>query len=67
MNGSVKWFDAKKGYGFITAGDGGGDVFVHFGDLVPEGQRVLEPGDKVQFEVNETPKGRRALQVRRVE
>jgi cold shock protein len=67
MNGSVKWFDGKKGFGFITAEDGGGDVFVHFGDIVGEGHRSLDTGEKVQFEVSETPKGRRAHQVKKVQ
>ncbi len=66
MNGSVKWFDNKKGFGFITADDGGADVFVHFGDIVGEGHRSLEPGQRVQFEVTETPRGRRARQVRSI-
>lgn len=67
MNGTVKWFDGKKGFGFITPEDGGGDVFVHFGDIVGEGHRSLESGQKVVFEVNDTPKGRRALQLRTAE
>ncbi len=65
--GKVKWFDEKKGFGFIDAVDGGGDVFVHFGDIVGEGRQVLGPDDKVEFDIGETPYGRRALKVRRVE
>ncbi len=63
MNGTVKWFDAKKGFGFITPEDGGSDVFVHFGDFV-EGLKTLQPDDKVAFEVGETPRGRKASRVR---
>jgi CspA family cold shock protein len=66
MTGVVKWFDSKKGFGFITAGDGG-DVFVHFGDIVGEGHRTLDAGQKVEFEANESPKGRRAVNVRKAE
>jgi len=67
LTGKVKWFDAKKGYGFIEVDDGSGDVFVHFGDIVGEGYRSLEPGQKVEFEVNETPRGKKASQVRKVD
>jgi len=68
ISGEVKWFDAKKGYGFIAATDGAGDVFVHFGDIVAaEGARTLEAGQKVDFDVGETPYGRRALHVRKVD
>ena len=64
--GKVKWFDGKKGYGFIEAEDSGGDVFVHFGDVEPKGEsRTLEPDEKVEYELGETPYGRRALKVRR--
>jgi len=63
MNGTVKWFDAKKGFGFITPEDGGNDVFVHFGDLA-EGLKALEEGQKVTFEVGDTPRGRKASNVR---
>lgn len=66
LSGRVKWFDANKGYGFIEPDDGGSDVFVHFGDLVGEGRVVIETQDRVQFDVGETPYGRRALRVRKV-
>jgi CspA family cold shock protein len=63
MNGKIKWFDAKKGFGFIAPEDGGGDVFVHFGDL-DEGLKTLQTDDKVTFEVADTPRGRKASRVR---
>ncbi|MEO0086042.1 MAG: cold-shock protein [candidate division WOR-3 bacterium] len=67
MTGTVKWFDAQKGYGFIAPDDGGREVFVHFGDLVCREYRPLEPGQRVQFETIETPRGPRALRVQPVE
>ena len=54
--GSVKWFDAKKGYGFINREDGE-DVFVHYSAIQGEGYRVLKDGQKVEFEVVEGRKG----------
>ncbi|MEO0081134.1 MAG: cold shock domain-containing protein [candidate division WOR-3 bacterium] len=62
--GRVKWFDTKKGYGFIEAPDGGDDVFVHSSDVLLQG-RPLEPDEMVKFELGSTPHGRRALRVRR--
>jgi cold shock protein len=61
--GKVKWFDPKKGYGFIEQEDGGGDVFVHYSDLAGEGYRTLKEGERVKFEVAESPKGKKATQV----
>jgi CspA family cold shock protein len=67
LTGTVKWFDSKKGYGFIEPSDGGRDVFVHFGDILGDGYRSLEQGDAVQYEVTETPRGPKASQVRKQE
>lgn len=50
MTGTVKWFDAAKGYGFITAEDGK-DIFVHFSSIQTDGYKTLNEGDKVSFEV----------------
>lgn len=54
--GTVKWFNAKKGYGFISD-ENGDDIFVHFSALNMSGFKVLEEGDKVEFEVIEGEKG----------
>ena len=63
--GTVKWFNSSKGYGFITR-DEGDDVFVHFKAIVGEGYKTLEDGDKVQFDVEEGPKGLQAANVTKI-
>lgn len=65
MQGTVKWFDVKKGYGFILNPDGK-DVFVHFSAIEEEGFRTLRDGETVEFEQIEGPKGLHAAHVRRV-
>jgi CspA family cold shock protein len=60
--GRVKWFNEKKGYGFIS-GDDGTDVFVHFSAIKGEGFKVLYEGDEVEFEVTKGPKGPQATNV----
>ncbi len=60
--GTVKWFNATKGYGFI-AREGGADVFVHFSAIEAEGYRSLEEGQKVEFTVENGPKGQQAARV----
>jgi len=60
--GTVKWFNAKKGFGFICDEEGK-DIFVHFSVLVMEGFKVLEEGDKVEFEVVQGEKGPQAANV----
>ncbi len=60
--GKVKWFNAKKGYGFICDDDGA-DVFVHFSALNMEGFKVLEEGDTVEYEVVDGEKGPQAANV----
>jgi CspA family cold shock protein len=62
--GTVKWFSPKKGYGFITMEDGQ-EVFVHYSAIDGSGFRSLEQGEKVQFEVNQGPKGLQASAVSR--
>jgi len=60
--GTVKWFDSKKGYGFITD-DGGNDVFVHFSAIQSDGFKTLREGDRVSLEVVQGAKGPQASQV----
>jgi CspA family cold shock protein len=55
--GIVKWFNNAKGYGFVTPDDGEQDVFVHFSALEMEGYRTLKEGQRVEFEVEQGPKG----------
>ena len=57
-NGTVKWFNAEKGYGFITDETNGGDLFVHFSAIIGNGYKSLEEGQKVCFEVEPDPKNR---------
>ena len=61
--GSVKWFDDKKGYGFITPDNGGNDVFVHFSDIMGNGFRTLREGDRVQFSITQGERGLKAFNV----
>ena len=63
MQGTVKWFNASKGYGFI-ARDGGEDVFVHQSAIQSEGYRTLEEGQRVEFEVESGAKGPKAVNVK---
>jgi CspA family cold shock protein len=63
--GTVKWFNDSKGFGFITE-DGGQDVFVHHSEIRTEGYRTLEEGEKVEFEVIAGEKGPRAKNVKRL-
>ena len=63
--GTVKWFNASKGYGFIRR-ESGDDVFVHFSAIAGEGYRSLEEGAKVSIEVKKGPKGLQAENVERI-
>ncbi len=65
LYGNVKWFNSRKGYGFIEREDGKGDLFVHFDDIVGEGYRTLQAGERVKFEITKTPKGEKATNVQR--
>lgn len=56
-SGTVKWFNASKGFGFITPDDGGEDLFVHYSEIKSDGYASLDDGQKVEFEVGEGKKG----------
>ena len=66
MKGTVKWFDAKKGYGFITAEDET-DVFVHFSAIQMEGYKKLDEAQKVEFDIVDGEKGKQAANVKVIE
>ncbi|NLD19452.1 MAG: cold-shock protein [Clostridiales bacterium] len=55
-NGTVKWFNESKGYGFISNDDGGDDVFVHFSSISGDGFKTLREGEKVTFDVEADPR-----------
>ncbi len=63
--GTVKWFNAEKGFGFITA-EGGNDVFVHFSSIEGDGFKSLDEGQAVSFDVTQGNKGPQATNVRRI-
>ena len=64
MIGKVKWFDSKKGYGFILT-DAGGEIFVHYTGIVAEGFKALTEGQNVEFEISENERGgRQAVEVK---
>jgi CspA family cold shock protein len=65
QQGTVKWFNATKGFGFISRPDGD-DVFVHFRAIVGDGYKTLNEGDRVEFEVQEGPKGLQAANVSKI-
>ena len=62
--GTVKWFDEKKGYGFITPDDGGKDLFLHFKEIQVDGYRTVDEGQRVSYEPAEGQKGPQATNVR---
>jgi len=63
-SGTVKWFSNAKGYGFILPDEGGDEVFAHFSAISMEGYKTLKQGQKVEFEVNNGPKGLQASNIR---
>jgi CspA family cold shock protein len=62
-NGTVKWFNAEKGYGFITPDDSGADVFVHYSEIQTTGYRTLEENQRVSYSVQQGAKGPQATAV----
>ncbi|MBF0216276.1 MAG: cold shock domain-containing protein [Candidatus Omnitrophica bacterium] len=62
VKGSVKWFDSKKGYGFITP-ESGNDVFVHHSSIQETGYKTLNEGQSVEFEIRDGAKGKEAINV----
>ena len=64
--GSVKWFNSSKGFGFIQQ-ESGDDVFVHFQSIIGDGYKSLEENDKVEFSVTQGPKGLQAAEVKLVD
>ncbi len=66
MKGTVKWFNDKKGYGFITPEGATKDVFVHYSAIESEGFKTLSEGDKVEFDIVEGDKGKQTENVRKI-
>ncbi|MCS4490110.1 cold-shock protein [Corynebacterium sp. ES2794-CONJ1] len=64
--GTVKWFNAEKGFGFISQEDGSADVFVHYSEIEGNGFRSLEENQQVEFEIGDGAKGPQALSVRAI-
>jgi CspA family cold shock protein len=64
LTGVVAWFNSKTGYGFITRDDGAGDIFVHYSNIVSEGFKTLEQGQKVEFELGANHKGQQAQSIK---
>jgi len=62
--GTVKWFNERKGYGFITPDDGGEDLFVHYSNIAADGYKSLQDGQKVEYEPGQGRKGPEATNVR---
>lgn len=66
VRGTVKWFNAEKGYGFIQPEDRDKDVFVHYSEIQMQGYAKLEEGDRVEFEIEQSAKGPQAVRVQKI-
>jgi len=66
MNGTVKWFNKEKGYGFLANDEGGEDVFVHYSAISGDGFKSLEEGQKVTFETEQDPKNSSKVRAKNV-
>lgn len=66
QTGTVKWFNDQKGFGFIARDGGGGDVFVHYSAISGNGHKTLIQGQRVEFEVQQGPKGLAAADVQKL-
>ena len=64
VEGTVKWFNSEKGFGFISPDNGGADVFVHYSEIQSNGYRTLEENQRVEFEIAQGQKGPQAEKVR---
>ena len=64
-NGTVKWFNNKKGFGFIQQKEGP-DLFVHYSSIISDGFKTLQEGDQVSFEIEESDRGPKAIKVSRI-
>jgi CspA family cold shock protein len=64
--GTVKWFNNAKGYGFLTPDEGDQDIFIHFSAIAMDGYKTLKEGQKVEFELEEGPKGLHAANLQTV-
>ncbi len=64
MRGTVKWFNAAKGFGFISPSDGGDDVFAHYSAIDMEGYKTLTEGQEVEYELEQGPKGPKATHIK---
>jgi len=64
MRGTVKWFNAAKGYGFISPSDGGDDVFAHYTAIDMDGYKTLAEGQQVEYELEQGPKGPKAAAIK---
>jgi cold shock protein len=64
MRGTVKWFNAAKGFGFISPSDGGDDVFAHYSAIEMDGYKTLTEGQEVEYELEQGPKGPKATNIK---